>query len=206
MNWAAAHTHTHSPCIFSTVKHDMTGSRDTHTHIHTKPCEFRGSVGQWCSELLSHLLCGHAGYQKETGFFSIGLGSEPCCLWPKKQGFCYTLPLIEKNHSAYRTNRRLNISGGIVWLRWTNHCICSQTSFVLVFLLFFYSLRKYTQRMDCEHLCSKCVTKNSSVNKRCKKKKKKGPNWKSYSWYMAAPGSAKHSRTSLVEKGTLIYL
>lgn len=137
---------------------------------HTQPCEFRGSVGRWCSELLSQLLCGHAGYQKETGFFSIGLGSEPCCLWPTKQGFCYTLPLIEKNHRAYRTNRRLNVSGEIVWLRWINYCICCQTSFVLVLLLFFSSLRKYTPRMDCEHLCSKFVTKNSSVNKRCKKK------------------------------------
>lgn len=67
-----------------------------------------------CSELLSHLLCRHAGYQKETGFFSIGLGNEPCCLWPKRQGFCYTLLLIEKNHRAYRMNRRLNISGETV--------------------------------------------------------------------------------------------
>lgn len=101
MNPAAPHT---DIVCLATCKHDLTGNRPAHTHTNT--CEFRGSVGHQLAPVQRCPAISCADTQDtsvssrgNSGFFYVCLGSEPCCLWLLRLGFCYMLLPILKSHS-----------------------------------------------------------------------------------------------------------
>lgn len=91
---------THRHCMFSYIQAWLDRKQ-----THTNTSEFSGSVGHQCAELQAParrclaISCAdmqdtRVASRGNSGFFYVCLGSESCCLWLLRQGFCYMLLLI----------------------------------------------------------------------------------------------------------------